>query len=214
MHTTPRVSIGMPVYNGELYLVKAMESLLAQDFGDFELIVSDNASTDATEDICRRFAAADNRIRYHRNDTNLGAAWNFNSLFKLARGKYFKWAAHDDVCEPEFIRKCVRVLEQDSSVVLCYPRTRIIGTRGQVLQDYNVRLNADAALPPDRVRAIIADHLCFEIFGLIRSSVLRKTRLIGNFISSDRALLIELALHGRFFEIPEYLFMRRAHRLS
>src|ERR1035438_9843576 len=93
----PRVSIGLPVYNGENYLDPALNSILRQDYSDLELIISDNASTDATGNICREYAAKDPRIRYYRNETNIGASANFNCLVKLARGEYFKWAAHDDV---------------------------------------------------------------------------------------------------------------------
>ena len=94
----PRVSIGLPVYNGENYMAAAIDSLLAQTFTDFELIISDNASTDATEQICRDYAHRDGRIRYYREEVNRGAAWNFTHTFELARGEYFKWHAHDDLC--------------------------------------------------------------------------------------------------------------------
>ena len=99
----PRVSIGLPVYNGENFLEFALDSILGQTFQDFELIISDNASTDATESICRRYAAKDSRIRYYRNPNNQGAAQNYNRVFALARGEYFKWAAHDDVCKPNYL---------------------------------------------------------------------------------------------------------------
>src|ERR1051326_2036095 len=107
----PRVSIGLPVYNGQQFLEEAINSLLAQTYSDFELIISDNASTDATEQICRAHAAADPRIRYYRNDKNRGPVWNLNRVFELARGELFKWAAHDDVCAPTLVERCVEVLE-------------------------------------------------------------------------------------------------------
>src|SRR5215510_12797807 len=116
-HHTPRISIGLPVYNGEKFLREALDSLLTQTFEDFELILSDNASTDETPAICRVYAAADKRVRYVRNAANIGVYRNFNRVFQLASGKYFKWAAADDVCQRDLLAKCLRVLETDSDVV-------------------------------------------------------------------------------------------------
>ena len=100
----PRVSIGLPIYNGENFLGDAVESLLAQTFTDFELVLVDNASTDGTAAMCERFVARDKRVRYHRNPQNIGGAPNFNLAFQLAdRAPYFKWAAHDDRHLPDFL---------------------------------------------------------------------------------------------------------------
>ena len=129
----PRVSIGLPVYNGENYLTSAIETLLAQTFTDFELIISDNCSTDRTQDICRSFCDRDARIRYVRQAKNLGAVRNFNLVFHYARGEYFKWAAHDDVCAPAFLQRCVERLDANPSVVWCYPRSDKIGPDGESL---------------------------------------------------------------------------------
>jgi glycosyltransferase involved in cell wall biosynthesis len=208
----PRVSIGMPVFNGENYLAEALDSILAQTCSDFELIISDNASTDRTEGICSAYAAKDGRIRYFRNAANLGAAENFNRAFELSSGEYFKWAAHDDLCAPEFIERCVEVLDQDASVVLCHPRTRIIDEHGKPLYDYIVKLNTDSTKPHERFRDMISvEHWCFQVFGLIRAQALRQTPVIANYTGSDRSLLAELSLIGRVYEIPEYLFFRREH---
>ena len=94
----PRVSIGLPVYNGQEFLEETLHSILNQTFNDFELIICDNASTDRTAEICRSFAKRDRRIRYYRNEINLGAAKNFNGVFFLARGEYLKWSDNDDLC--------------------------------------------------------------------------------------------------------------------
>ena len=134
----PRVSIGMPVYNGENFLAEALDSMLAQTFVDFELIISDNASTDRTKAICRDYAARDRRIRYHRVDDNQGATWNFNHTFELARGEYFKWAAHDDLCDPTFVARCVEVLDSDPTVICCHTQTRHIDIHGNILWDYRL----------------------------------------------------------------------------
>ncbi|OGG44273.1 MAG: hypothetical protein A3F84_14865 [Candidatus Handelsmanbacteria bacterium RIFCSPLOWO2_12_FULL_64_10] len=208
----PEVSVGLPVFNGANYLREALDSILAQTYSDFELILSDNASTDGTEEICRAYAARDRRIRYDRSEKNLGAARNFNRAFELSSGKYFKWAAHDDVCAPDFLARCVEALERDASVVLCYPRARVIDGRGVVLEDYGVKLNTDSPDPQVRFRGpILVWHRCYEIFGVIRASTLRRTSLMGHYAASDRVLLGELALHGRFQEVPEHLFFARRH---
>jgi glycosyltransferase involved in cell wall biosynthesis len=207
------VSIGLPVCNGQNYLGDAIDSILAQDFTDFELIISDNASTDATQNIARRFAARDSRVRYYRNPKNLGLEGNFNQAFRLARGRYFKWAAHDDLVEPGFLGKCVDVLEADSGVVLCQSLVRIIGQNDEEIGIYDSAV-AGAASPhvADRFRTLVmVRHLCTELFGLIRSDALRKTQLLNLYYGTDRALLLELAMLGRFAQVPEVLFSNREH---
>lgn len=211
---SPRVSIGLPVYNGEDFLETAIRSLLAQDFGDFELIISDNASTDATREICERHAAQDARVRYLRADTNRGAAWNYNRLVGLASGRYFKWQAHDDVCLPQFLSKCVETFAHaPESVVLVYPRAEIIDAEGKPLPRYTPEsLDARAAEPHRRLATVLRNlNMACPVFGLMRADALRKTRLIGSFVASDYVLLAELAMLGEIREVPEMLFQRRLH---
>ncbi len=207
------VNIGMPVYNGATYIADAIESLLAQTFADFELIISDNGSTDRTEDICRAFGDRDARVRYVRNDHNRGAAWNYNHTFALSDSLYFKWASHDDICAPQFLEKCVSVLNsRGPQAVVCYPRTLLINAAGHVTEHYfdNVDLCFDG--PVKRLHHVLK-HLdrCNCVFGLMRSDALRRTRLIGDFVASDVVLVRELALLGQFHEIAEPLFFRRIH---
>lgn len=128
---TPRISIGMPVYNGEKYLVEAIQTLLDQTYEDFEFLISDNASTDSTEAICRDFATKDKRIRYIRNPVNLGAAANHNRLIQQARGEFFKLASDDDKHSPEFLKRCISALDSDPAAVLCYSRSIEIDEFGQ-----------------------------------------------------------------------------------
>ena len=130
---TPKVSIGLAVYNGENYLEQAINSILSQTFRDFELIISDNASTDRTKEICLKYAKQDPRICYHRNAVNIGGANNENLTFKMARGEYFRWAAHDDYCAPTLIEKCLEQLEKDPTVVLCHSKVIAIDGCGETL---------------------------------------------------------------------------------
>ncbi|UBF27329.1 glycosyltransferase [Kovacikia minuta CCNUW1] len=131
----PRVSVGLAVYNGENYIREAIDSILAQTFEDFELIISDNASTDKTQEICLEYAARDQRIRYDRADRNRGAAWNQNRVFELSTGTYYKLAAHDDVIAPDYLAKCVAVLDQNPAVVLCHSWTRSINEKSEIVED-------------------------------------------------------------------------------
>jgi glycosyltransferase involved in cell wall biosynthesis len=200
------------VYNGEHYLAFALDSILGQTFTDFELIISDNASTDRTEDICKAYAARDERIHYTRNDQNIGATRNYNRVFELAKAPLFKWAAHDDVLAPRFLEECVAVLERDPSVVLAHTKTKKIDEQGRVTGSYETRMVTDGPSPSSRFHdLILARHPCTAVFGVIRRDVLAHTPLIGSYVGSDRNLLAELGLWGRIVEIQEYLFYRRDH---
>ena len=213
MQSIPRVSIGMPVYNGGQFLEQALDSILAQDFTDFELIISDNASTDDTESICRRYSTRDGRIRYYRNKQNMGAAWNYNRLVELGRGQYFRWAAHDDIWAPRNLGRCVETLDLGGDrIVLAYPKTILIDQHGSVLGPHEDNLDLRQAKPHQRLRAALHRYgLCNPVFGLIRMSALRQTRLFGNYNASDTVLLGELSMLGEFREIAERLFLRRYH---
>lgn len=213
----PRVSIGLPIYNGAKYMREALESLLAQTYEDFELIISDNASTDETQAICEEYARYDGRVRYDRLPENVGAAGNYNRILPMARGEYFKWAAHDDNCHPDFLATCLETLDSDPSVVLAYTASRVIDGEGSAMRDYSDGLDLPQDTPHARLVAYLRTNfmrkkgLCNPIFGLIRTEPLRRTRLIQDFLSSDRSLLGHLALMGKFVERPEVLFDRRVH---
>ncbi len=209
----PRVSIGLPVYNGESYIAEALDSIVSQTFTDFELVISDNASTDATVEICEGYASRDGRIVFHRNEMNRGAAWNYNRVFALSRGEYFKWASHDDRCAPTFLERCVAALDANPDVVISYPRSTVIDAEGATVEMEEDDLPLDS---PDVVRrfagCLSPMKLCHNvIFGLMRRSVLAKTGLIGAYLASDRYLIAEMSLHGPLEEIPERLFFRRKH---
>ena len=224
----PIVSIGLPVYNGARFLREALDSILAQTLKDFELIISDNASTDKTKIICQKYVEKDQRIRYYRNEKNLGAAKNYNRVFDLADGKYFMWLAHDDLIATTYLARCVEILEENPSIVLCHSQVRLINDKGQVLtendklyqkypclKDYHARLrklNTDALKPQERFLARITAGTSFEFFGLFRMNVLRTIpNPHGSYSGADEILLAKLALLGRFYEIPELLFSSRQH---
>jgi glycosyltransferase involved in cell wall biosynthesis len=207
------VSIGIPVYNGENYLLDALNSIFLQSYERIEILISDNGSSDATEQICRHYASRDPRVRYYRSEINRGAAWNFNTVFNLGRGEYFKWWAHDDLCDSSYVRKCVDVLEREPSVVLCFARTKIIDERGNPVREYDDQMDLRDAMPDRRFRQMLFREArgCNAQFGVIRAGVLERTKLIGGYASSDQVLLAELALRGKVHQLPESLFFRRDH---
>jgi glycosyltransferase involved in cell wall biosynthesis len=211
--SAPRVSIGLPVRNGERYLAAALDALRAQTFADFELIISDNASTDATAAIATAAAERDRRVRYSRNAVNIGGAPNFRRVFQLATGEYFLWAAHDDLHAPTFLERCVDVLDRNPGVAVCYTRACVIDADGAVLRRESTPLpRIGSAHPHERFGDLVRfEYDCREVLGLIRRSTLAATPLIASFIASDLALRAELGLRGGFHEVPEYLFYSRDH---
>jgi glycosyltransferase involved in cell wall biosynthesis len=227
----PRVSIGLPVYNGEKYLPPALDSLLAQTFTDFEIIISDNASTDSTPDICKAYAARDARIRYERRPENIGVWRNFNHVFKQASGEYYRWHAADDVCAPEYLERCVAVLDANPDVVLCFPQTSIIDGDGNLVfrpapQAFGMdpdglteaaELKRRELLESNSTHArflgvTLYAHRMTECFGLTRTELLRQTQLHRNYVGSEKVLLAEQCFQGRFHEVVESLFFNRRHR--
>lgn len=208
------VTIGLPVYNAEMYVADAIGSILAQTYSEFTLLVADNASTDGTLEIVQAFAARDERLVVMESDANRGAAWNFNRVFGASRSPFFKWAAADDLLAPACVERCVAALEgAPREVVLAFPRTQIIDGEGKVVGDYFDPLATSPADPPHRrlgrvVAKMVKGNL---VFALMRADALRKTRLHGGYPSSDYVLIAELALLGSFLEVPEPLFLRREH---
>jgi glycosyltransferase involved in cell wall biosynthesis len=229
--STPRLTVGLPVHNGAAFLADTLDALLAQTFTDFELIIADNASTDATPAIAHAYLRRDGRLRYVRQARNVGAARNFNDAFRMARGPYFKWAAADDRCAPTFFERCVAALDADPTAVVAAPEARLIHEDGSPLafdpdlgacvdrfgKAWPVHAEAPDALqsadPAARYTFILLHtRLCHEVFGVVRADALRRTSLIGPYYGSDKVLLAELSLLGRFARIPEPLFLRRCHR--
>jgi glycosyltransferase involved in cell wall biosynthesis len=227
----PRLTMGLPVFNGARFLPEALDSLLEQTFGDFRLVVSDNASTDATGEIAQDYAQRDSRISYVRHEQNRGAAWNFNYVVGLARTEYFKWAAADDICAPNFVERCIEVLDREPDVLCCHARTRKIDERGDVLPGMDDP--TDGGLPSEWFAA--GSHPChrpdgsslkasrrfadvllssgwgIRCAGVFRTAALKQSSLILPFYGSEKVMMAELALRGRFHDLAETLFFQRTH---
>jgi len=212
MNSTPLVSVGLFVYNGERFIEEAVQSILNQTFTDFELIISDNASTDRTGEIVQAYAERDDRIRYYRNEKNIGAGWNARRVYELATGKYFKWAAVDDLLEPDLLRRCVEILESDPDCVVAYARTKEVDENGTFIKNYVTPWKADSNDPVGRFSALVlACDMCYPIFGVMRMSALHQIPPQGIYVNADGVLLARMSLLGRFYEVPEHLFISRRH---
>ena len=208
----PRVSIGLPVYNGEKYLEQTLDSIIAQTFTDFEIIISDNGSSDRTEEICKTYAAKDERIRYYRNNRNLGVAPNYNRVFELSSSEFFKWADYDDILAPDFLVKCIDGLDKNPGAAVCFPQVKLIDEKGKFITDYDSPADTSSLKPQVRFRNLILfPERAVQAMGLMRSDIVKKTVLHGSYPSSDEVFLAHLALLGHFYEIPERLLYVRVH---
>ncbi|MCM2375149.1 glycosyltransferase family 2 protein [Aporhodopirellula aestuarii] len=232
MSSSPQVSIGLPVRNGERFLVEALDCLVNQSYGDFELLISDNDSTDQTEAICREYASKDSRIRYHRQTKNVGAIGNFNYVFHHTKGKYFKWASSDDLCHPEFVSRCVDILETTPDVIWCHAKSDMVDSNGESWLDRLPRDDEEVELDefgnrrwkghprvdlnhdrPSRRYAgvLLGTRWSVDSYGLFRRDALNKTRMLVDIYGSEKVLIGELSLIGKMHWIDELLFSQRIH---
>jgi glycosyltransferase involved in cell wall biosynthesis len=212
----PRLSIGLPVYNGAQFLDRCLEALCSQTFRDWELIICDNASNDRTVEIAERWRARDARIQISLANENMGAAANFNKAFSLARAELFKWCAVDDLLEPDFIQHCIDALDRNPDAVLAYSGAVDIDEEENFIREiYDNKWDVDFGAPETdrRFRYLIcADHSCIAIFGVIRTAVLRQTAVIAPYVGSDRVLLAVLGLHGKLLRVGDRLLLHREHK--
>ncbi len=208
---SPLVSIGMPLYNEERYLRQTLDSLISQDYANFEIIISDNGSVDGTSNICQEYAAKDQRVHYYRNETNIGAAGNFQRVFELAQGDYFVWVAGHDLWHRTFLSRCLEILSQDASIVLCYPQALWINTDGQPLGLIPSSVETRGLDRISRLNVVLWGlGYCYPVYGLISSQALRKVSLGLQVIATDAIILAELSLLGAFAHITEpLLYMRK-----
>lgn len=203
----PLVSVGMPVYNGAKTLRLALDSILAQDYTKFELIISDNTSTDETQKICKAYADRDSRIAYHRSERNMGYVWNFNRVLQISRGKYFMWAAHDDFRASSYISKCVAQMESNEKAVLCqsYTIAYIEGIRSPLFRS-TLDTITGLSSPVKRFAEVLKHLPATAIYGLLRMEAAKKVRPWGNYLATDVVFTYELSLYGEFIQVPEELF--------
>ena len=203
----PLVSIGVPVFNGEKGLAAALDSLLEQDYPNLEIIISDNASTDATPEICENYVRKDPRVKYYRSGENLGSIRNFNRVFELASGRYFMWAAHDDRRERSFVSACVEKMEQCPEAVLCQVHTALfIEGHEEMLCVASLDSFEGMSGLAERYRETLKRFPATAIYGLYRSSAMRRTQMYRKVIATDLAFIQELSIQGEFVQVPKVLF--------
>lgn len=208
--SNPLVTVGMPVFNGEQYISEAIESILNQSIRNFELIISDNSSTDSTTDICLSYAKKDSRIVFIRQALNIGAPQNYNFVFSQSKGIYFKWASANDICHPQMFEKCVSVLEERKEIVVSYPGTKFIDSGGKLIREYIDFNDFQSNSATERFKTLLL-RMDFNNAqnGFFRSNILKKTGLERECEDGDIVLMAELLLYGKFFKFPDFLFFRR-----
>lgn len=207
----PHISVGLPVFNGAAFLGAALDSILSQDTQDFEIVISDNASTDGTQELCEAYARVDRRIRVFRQARNIGAPANWNFVARAAHGTYFKWASASDLCAPRLLSACAERLDSVPDAVLAYPRTVYIDDEGRETGGSKRDLEILDPCPAARFKRVSAGlSINNAQQGLIRHSALMATRLDRLYPGGDLVLMAELALLGKFVLVPERLLLRRA----
>jgi glycosyltransferase involved in cell wall biosynthesis len=213
LYTTPLVSIGLPTFNGEKWIEETINCLLKQDYPNFHIIISDNASTDSTGKICKAFPDNYENIKYFRQDNNIGGSENFNFLIQKAHGKYFMFAGDHDLFDLSYISRCVKELEQNNNINLCYSKSHLIGEEGDFIEEMNDTIITTGMSPVRRYIYFLknADRLNM-LYGVIRLDVLKNIRGFKKIIGPDDAILAELSLKGAFYQINEPLFFRRRNR--
>jgi glycosyltransferase involved in cell wall biosynthesis len=209
----PLVSIGMPVYNSEQFIRHSLDSLLEQDYENFELIISDNVSTDRTQEICKEYQAKDKRVIYFWNEKNLGSVQNFDQLINLGRGKYFMWARSSDLWHKSFISQCASLLEKDSNIILAYPNAARIDSEGKILENSLDQMDTRCMTLIQRYKYVFDNVYCGNmVYGLIRRKLLIRSGSYKNLIWGDRIFLSKLALWGSFAQVEDTLQFRRKIR--
>jgi glycosyltransferase involved in cell wall biosynthesis len=211
MSVGPRLTIGLPVYNGQNFLSESLDALLAQTYTDYELVISDNHSADDTEAICREYAARDERIRYIRQPHNIGAAPNHGFLVREARGELFKWASHDDLYAPKLLTRCIETLDEHRELVLCHADMAFVDTEGKIIENYDYCLATNSPRAPERFRSLLFTDGGDDFYGVIRTDVVRRIPPENSYHNSGRKLVAELSLYGPFYQVPELLYFRRDH---
>ena len=213
----PLVSIGMPVCNGERFIQQALDSLLAQDYKHFELIISDNASADRTADICKSYATKDARVRYYRNETNLDIVANFNRVFELSSGEYFMWAACDDLWEPSYIKTLLEYLITTPSAVLAFSAFDNIDERHHQVRTYPHLFE----LPSEDLFTRLQNYITQEewlgkanlIYGLMRRTAVQEAgglKIWGRSLwGIDMLVVFKLLTLGNLVLSPDLLFHKR-----
>jgi glycosyltransferase involved in cell wall biosynthesis len=206
------LTICVPVYNGERFLAQCLDSLLSQTYRNFVLLISDNASTDRTQEICERYASADSRVRYHRNRVNVGMYGNYNLMLRLVRTPYVKPASADDFWAPTMLADAMEQMQNDPSLVLCHPKAVLVDEGGRETHRYERPLHLMDDDPALRFRRVLTElGLVNQLMGIIRMDAVRSMLPFMNYPPADAVFLAEISLYGKIMELPKFQYFRRFH---
>lgn len=218
MIQNPEVSIGLPVYNGDKFIRRALDSLLSQTFKNFELIISDNASTDSTQHICEEYAEKDERIRYIRQTKNMGGFWNYRFVLNEAKCNYFHWAAADDLWHPDFLKKNMQILQSEENTVGSISNVLFYDSQNTNLCDLinyssNTSLQDQHALPAygsygKKTAIYLKLREASAMYAVYRTEKLRKCINHSDYIVYDFAIVLSVLKYGDLHVIDEVLMYR------
>lgn len=210
----PQVTVGVPVFNGEMYLDETLQALEDQELDEIEVIVADNASTDGTLRIAERFARRDPRFRILRSDRNRGVPWNWNRVLDEARAPLFMWNGADDVARPAHLASCRNALAEHPDATIAFSRVELIDTKSRIVgQMDDEDLDFYELGPADRVEEFFRRH-AYQVIGfggVHRTDVLREMGGLPEYYGGDMALAVRMAMRAPWIQVPEHHFRSRRH---
>jgi glycosyltransferase involved in cell wall biosynthesis len=227
----PKLSIGLPVYNGEEFLEKKLESILSQTFSDYELIISDNNSTDSTNKICEQFLKKDKRIKYFQQKQNMGANWNFNFVLSEAIAPFFLWVGVNDKISNKFLEKNMNILENDQKIVGSISKIKPLKNFGNKSKETKIdsffqkiikksrSIKTIDSLPifgtyEEKIRFYLKNSTCQLIYGVFRTNELKESVVQNSFIGNDWATMIKILKFGNFHIVEEDIMYEHLEGLS
>ena len=231
--TEPKITIGLPVYNGEKTIRKSLQSIISQTFTDFVLIISDNGSTDNTQDICKEFVKHDKRILFFQQNKTMNSVWNFEYLLNSAKTEYFVWIAADDFWESTFLEKNIHILDTKKDVVASMGKTAIIGDYynkfnhnqsdfviTKLYKKYRQHLlsfkyhGTNAIKYEDRIQTCIkASRYAMFVYSVFRTEILKKLFAYSP-THWDKLLILRALRYGNLHLIDEVLYYRALGGIS
>ena len=217
--STPIVSIGIPVRNGEELLEKAIKSALSQTLKNFEIIISDNASIDSTQQICKKYKNIDSRISYFHQKKSVNWLVNFNFVLKKAKGKYFVWLAADDFWESTFLEKNIKILNSNENIVGSISDVRLVGKitknlKRMVTNDRGVQEKFQYVIPlkgkyDEKVKKLLKFGWVANLYSVFRTDILRKSMIEERpFASADFIIILNVLKYGDLEVLDEFIANR------
>jgi glycosyltransferase involved in cell wall biosynthesis len=207
------ITVGIPCYNEEKYIARAIESVVNQSFQDIEIIISDNCSTDGTSAIIKHYLDVDSRITYHRQPHFVYAYTNFRYLLKKSKSKYFTWLAADDFFHPKWLEVAVNFLEANPEVIMAYSRVDMIDDNMNI-KDYPLDgfLDTTELEPKVAIREAMIKRRCTSdgLYGLYRTDILRSI-VYSNIWCGDQIMMSHVHSKGAV-KLFDQVYLTRTFR--